>query len=231
METVKNTGRIVGILFLTLIIAYTIGVLLIDPILNSPDYLIKASENKGNLLIGVLFELLNGVAYIGIAVLVYPIFKKMSESLALLYLGFRIIEFAMQMISDMSPLLLITLGQESTSNNALSLSSFHPLGSALLALRFWSNQMVFITYSLGAVIFYYVGYQLKLIPRFLAIWGLVGAPLVLVNVVFDSVDISLGIDLGLVMGLNEIVLGIYLVIKGFKTMPNDLYNSLKIKHD
>lgn len=217
MEATKKTGRIVGILFLILMIVYTIGTLIIDPILNSPDYLAEASENRNDLFKGVLFELINGIAYLGIAVLLYPIFKKFSESLALLYLGFRIIEFTMQMISDMSPLLLITASQGFTETFIQDTSSFQALGSVLLAMRFWANQMVFLTYSLGALIFYYSAYHLKLIPRFLSIWGLIGAPLVIVNILLDSFNISLGVDLGLIMGLNEIVLGIWLVAKGFKT--------------
>ena len=221
METTTNTGRIIGILFLTLMIAYTIGAILIDPILKLPNYLVEASENKSNLLIGVLFDLLNAVAYLGIAVLVYPIFKKFSERLALLYLGFRIIEFAMQLISDMSPLLLITVSQDFLTANEHDTSSFQALGSVLLALRFWANQMVFTTYALGAIIFYYLAYHLKLIPRFLSVWGLIGAPLVLVSVIFASCDIILEIDLGLVMGLNEIVLGIWLTVKGFKSIQNN----------
>ncbi|MBE9489666.1 MAG: DUF4386 domain-containing protein [Bacteroidetes bacterium] len=222
MDIFKNTGRIVGILFLTLMVAYIIGAFLIDPILSSPNYLVEASKNKNNLLIGVLFETINGVAYLGIAVLLYPILKKFSESLALLYIGFRIIEFAMQMISDMSPLLLISLSQDFIVSKIQGTSSFESLGSILLELRFWANQMVFITYSLGAIIFYYSTYQLKLIPRFLSIWGLIGAPLVLVNVFFDSWEISIGIDLGIVMGLNEIVLGIWLVVKGFNTLQKQV---------
>ena len=221
MEATRNTGRIIGVLFLTLMIAYTIGAILIDPILGLPNYLLEASENKSNLLIGVLFDLLNAVAYLGIAVLVYPIFKIFSERLALLYLGFRIIEFAMQLISDMSPLLLITVSQDFITANEHDTSSFQALGSVLLALRFWANQMVFTTYALGAIIFYYLAYHLKLIPRVLSVWGLIGAPLVLVSVIFDSCDIILEIDLGLVMGLNEIVLGIWLIVKGFYK-PNKL---------
>ena len=221
MYTTKKTGKIVGILFLTLMIVYTVGTLLIDPILNSPDYLVKASENKSNLLIGTLLELLNGVAYLGIAVLVYPIFKKFNEPLALLYLGFRIIEFSMQLISDLSPLFLITISQDFITTNTQDTSSFQALGSVLLAQRFWANQMVFLTYALGAIIFYYITYHLKLIPRFLSIWGLIGAPLVLINVILDSCAISPGVNLGLVMGVNEIILGIWLIVKGFKTRENN----------
>ena len=163
----------------------------------------------------MVLEFLNGVAYIGIAVLVYPILKKFSESLALAYLGFRIIEFVMQIISDMSPLILMTVSKEFGAFQIYETSGARAIGSVLLAQRFWANQMVFVTYALGAIIFYYSSYHLKLFPRFLSVWGLIGAPLVLINVICDSIGINLGIDLGLVMGLNEIILGIWLIIKGF----------------
>ena len=220
MDAGKKTGRIVGILFLTLMIVYTVGALLIDPILNSPNYLLEVADKKNNILIGVILELLNGVAYIGIAVLVYPIFKKFSESLALLYLGLRIVEFAMQLVSDMSPLLLITASQDFIAMDIKDTNSIQALGSVLLAQRFWANQMVFITYSLGAIIFYYLAYHLKLIPRLFSVWGLIGAPLVLLNVIFDSLRIDPGMNLGLIMGLNEIILGFWLIIVGFKSMQN-----------
>jgi len=218
MKSYKTTGKIVGALFLTVMIAYSIGAfVLVDPILNAPEYLVKASELKAQVITGVLLELINGIAYIGIAVLVFPILKQLNESLALGYVGFRIIEFAMQIVSDISPLILTTLSQDYVSAGAPDASSFQALGTLLLAQRYWANQMVFITYGLGAIIFYYLMYQSKLIPRFLSVWGLIGVPLVLINVlldIFGSNQIQL---LGLVMGLNEIVLGVWLIAKGFKS--------------
>lgn len=218
MNSTKTIARIVGALFLTLMVAYTLGaIVLIDPILNAPDYLIGFSENKTRVITGVLLELINGIAYIGIAVLVFPILKKLNESLALLYVGLRIIEFAMQIVSDISPLLLTTLSQDFVNAGTPEASSFQTLGALLQAERYWANQMVFIAYGLGAVVFYYLLHQLKLIPRFLSIWGLIGAPLVLINVMLEIFGNKPGLILGAQMGLNEIVLGIWLIVKGFKS--------------
>lgn len=216
MNYLKKTGKIVGALFLVVMVAYSIGAfVLIDPILNDPDHLLKISANKTKVVIGVLLELINGIAYIGIAVLVYPFIKQLSESMALGYVCFRIIEFVMQIISSMSPLLLSSLSQEIETTGTTDISSFQDLSTLLLGLRYWANQMVFITYALGALIFYYSFYRSKLIPRILTVWGLIGAPLVLINTLLDVFDIGQIIILGLVMGLNEIVMGIWLLVKGF----------------
>jgi len=60
-------------------------------------------------------------------------------------------------------------------------------------------------------------YLLKLIPRFLSVWGLIGAPLVLINVMLDIFGLNPRLNLGLLMGLNEIVLGVWLIVKGFSS--------------
>lgn len=218
MNSPKTTARIVGALFLIVMFTYSLGAFIIlDPILNAPDYLLKVSANQARVITGVLLELINGIAYIGIAVLVYPIIKQLNESLALGYLSFRIIEFAMQIVSDLSPLLLTTMGQEFVTAEAPDASSIQALGTLLLSQRYWANQMVFITYCLGAMIFYYLLYQLKLIPRFLSVWGLIGVPMVLINVMLGIFGLKQVMVLGLIMGLNEIVLGVWLILKGFNS--------------
>ena len=108
------------------------------------------------------------------------------------------------------------LGTVSKSLN----SSFQTLGTLLLAERFWANEMVFIAYGLGAIIFYYLSYRLRIIPRFLSIWGLIGAPLVLINVMLEIFGFKTLQILGVQMGLNEIILGIWLIVKGFYPSAN-----------
>ncbi len=218
MKSDIKTARIVGILFLTLMVSYSIGAfVLLDPNLNASDYLIRVSANRTQVIIGVLLELINGIAYIGIAVLMFPIFKQLSESMALGYVGFRVIEFAMQIASDIKSLSLLNISQEYMKAGATDASNFQALGTLLLAERFWANEMVFISYGLGALIFYCLLYKLKLIPRWLSLWGLIGAVLVLANIMLEIFGFSpIGI-LGIQMGLNEIVLGVWLIVKGFNS--------------
>ena len=215
MNSNNRTAKIIGALFLTVMVAYIIGAALLEPILTDQNVLNKVAENKTLVITGVLFELINGIAYIGIAVLIYPLLKNTSESLALSYVCFRVVEFVMQIISDLSPLLLTSISQDFVTASTSDALSIKVLSEFLLAQRFWANQMVFITYSLGAVVFYYLLFQSKLIPRWLSIWGLIGAPLVLISVILVMLGYKPPIILGAQMGLNEIVLGLWLIIKGF----------------
>jgi hypothetical protein len=214
----NKIAKIVGSFFLTSNVTFILGaIVLIESILSAPDYLTLVSENRIQVILGVLLELINGIAYVGIAVLMFPIFKHRYESLALGYIGFRVIELMLQIASDICPLALLTLSEEFIRAGAPGSSAYQSLGTLLLAERFWSFQMLNLIFSLSAVVFYVMLYRLPLIPRFISIWGLIGAGLVLVNTVFDMAGLSLGMlgNLGILMLLNELFLGVWLIVKGF----------------
>jgi hypothetical protein len=108
----------------------------------------------------------------------------------------------------------LTLSEQFVSAGAPAEPSYQILGSVLLAERYWAFQMVSLTLVLGALLFYSMSYQLKLFPRFIAIWGLIGAGIVLANSILDMLGFPPG-NLGVVMLLNELFLGVWLVVKGF----------------
>jgi hypothetical protein len=217
MITNRNTARIVGACFLISNVVFILGALFfIEPILTDPDYLTLASANRAKLVVGVLLEITNAVAYLGIAVLMFPVLKQRFESLALGYIGFRTIEFVMQILTGLSPLKLISLSEKSLVVGASAASSYEAAGAAVLAERTWAFQMVSITLVLGALLFYSMLYRTKLIPRVISIWGLIGAIGVLVNAVVDMLGLSM-VNMGVLMLLNEVFLGIWLIVKGFES--------------
>jgi hypothetical protein len=210
----EKTARIVGVLFLTVNVAFLAGVMSLDAILGSPDYLQIASAKRTQVVLGVLLEIINAIAYVGIAILMFPILRRRFRSMAIGFVGFRLIEFVVQIFADLSPLSLLTLSEESLNAGAATASSFQALGTLLLAERSWAFQMISITFVLGALLFYTMMYQSRLVPRFISIWGLLGAAVVLVNTALDMFGVPPG-NLGIVMLLNELFLGVWLIVKGF----------------
>jgi hypothetical protein len=171
------------------------------------------SENKTQVITGVILELVNGLAVVGIAVVMYPLFRKKFDALALGYVALRIIEAVIIFAAIISPLTLLGLGQE-----ALDASNFQTLGAALLAVRsILVGQLTGIFFSLAALLLFYLLYQTKLVPHFISVWGLISVALVLVwNLVeLYGITVSFGMILALPMILNEIFLALWLIIKGF----------------
>ncbi|MGB3635436.1 MAG: DUF4386 domain-containing protein, partial [Rubrobacteraceae bacterium] len=157
MKASKKTARIVGALFLISNATFILGaIILIEPVLNAPDYLTLVSENRTQVISGVLLEMTNAVAYLSIAVLLFPILRQRFASLALAYVGFRLIEFVMQIASALGPLLLLSLSEEFVGAGSPETISFQTLGALLVAERYWAFQMLFVTFGLGALLFYYM---------------------------------------------------------------------------
>jgi hypothetical protein len=221
MNSGNRAARIVGACFLFSNVTFILGAFVfVEPILGAPDYLTLAAARRTQVISGVLLELVNGVAYLGIAVLMFAVLRRRFRSMALWYVGFRIIEFVMQTLSDLSPLAVLTLSEEFVRAGAPEASSFQTVGTLLLAERYWAFQMVSITLALGALLLYTMLYRSNLIPRFISVWGIIGAVTVLTTTMLDifalSVSPAIGLVLGLPMLLNELFLGVWLIVKGFR---------------
>jgi hypothetical protein len=220
MNARKGTARSVGAFFLFSNVTFILGALvLVEPILSAPDYLTLVSANRTQVILGVLLELANGVAYLGIAMLMFAVLRRRFVSGALGYVGFRVIEFVMQALSSIGALSLVTLSEEFVGTGAAEASAFQAAGTLLLAERYWAFQMVSITLPLGALLFYPMLYRSKLIPRFISVWGVIGALTVLTTTMLDIFALEVGPVIGLILGLpmllNELFLGGWLIIRGF----------------
>lgn len=220
MNANNQTARIVGALFLIVNVTFLVGAVgFIEPLLGAPEYLTLVSANRTQVITGVLLELTNGLAYLGIAMLMFPLLKQHSGSIALGYVGFRFVEFVMQIASDISPLLLLNLSEEFVKAGAPQSSAFQTLGTLLIAERYWAFQMVYLTFTLGALLFYTLLLRAKLLPRFIPVWGLIAAALVFANTIMAmfglDLDPAIGLVTGLPMLLNELFLGGWLIVKGF----------------
>lgn len=213
----RRTAAIVGALFLFSNVTFLLGsVVFVESILGSADYLTLIATSRGQVVWGVLLELMNAVAYLGIAALMYPILRRRFESLALAYVGFRILEFVAQILAGLSPLVLLTLSEDFAGAGVADAGALAVAGSLLLAGRFWAFQIVTLTFALGALLFYIMLYRLRLVPRFLSLWGLVGSIVVATTLLdmFGAAPAFLGY-LSLIMLLNELFLGLWLIVKGF----------------
>jgi len=227
MNTNIKTARIVGVLFLAAIATFMVGdTLLTEPILNAPDYLIGVSENETQVIMGMLIAFLDGIAIVGIAVLMFPILKKHNEPIALGYVGFRITEFAVIIAYLISPLVLIALSQEYVKAGDPDASYFQTLGALFQAGRYWAIQLIYIFNGLAGLMLAYLLYQSKLIPRSISVLGLIGYALLLPGASLDMLGYvdtlhGAGMIVFLPGTLFETLLPIWLMVKGFNSSAID----------
>ncbi|MBI9045957.1 MAG: DUF4386 domain-containing protein [Anaerolineaceae bacterium] len=221
MNIYKKAGRIVGLFFICATVAGILGMFFSGSVQTS-DYLIQVSENKNQMLMASFFILIMAVSVAGIAITAYPILKKNNQSLALGYVCARIVEGILFILTVFSWLILILLSQEYVRAGSPDASYFQTIGNLLLSVSNWAGHVVLdiVIAPVHYLIFYFLLYRSKLVPRWLSVWGLIGVPCWLaagVLAVFDFDPTSnLLIILNLPIAINEMVLAVWLIIKGFK---------------
>ena len=214
MNPKRKTAIIVGVLFIIATVFSLIGTSLIGSVIGAPDYLVNVSANKNQVILGVLFLLACAASVILIPAMMFPILKQHNEGIALGYFGLRIIEAMTFIVDAVSLLLLISLSQEYVKAGVPAASYFQTSGALLLAAHNWAFPLNPIVFGLGALMFYYLLYQSKLIPRWLSVWGLIGAPLVLALGLLGMFGDIL-VYLALPIAVQEMVLAVWLIVKGF----------------
>lgn len=214
----RNTARIVGILFIIGTIA-GISSFVGAPSLDDPDYLVNISANGNLTIIGALCVLIMGIALAPVPVFLFPILKKVNESLALGYVVFRILEVVTYIITVISWLSLLTLSQEFVLAGAPDASHYQTLGTLLLTVGAWVDPVLVIIFSMSALILNYLLYRSILVPRWLSGWGFVGGLLHLAEGVLNLFGLLPGMPWGALffapIALQEMVYAVWLIFKGF----------------
>ena len=214
-----------GILILLGII---VGVFSIVPAVESPNYLTEASENQNRVLMGALFQFILIPIYLGFALLLYPIVSKYSESLAIGFVGFRIIAQVFQLIGVILLPLFVFLSQEYVTAATTDRLYIRTFGELLRVGRDLVNHVgVMSSTGLGNLILYYVFYKTKLIPRWLSVFGFVGNILGILAsflILFSIISVISRefIALSTPLVLQEVVLAFWLIIKGFRLSESSL---------
>jgi len=224
MNSYRKTAMIVGGLFIFALVLDLIGRGIYEPILNTPDFFVNAYAHKIQVIIGVLLEFLCIPAIILIPIVLFPVLKKHNESLALGYIGFRLLEGVLFFFIVIGALTQLSLSQQYMTAGASDIPYVQALGSSILAGVEWSTLIYIIVFTFGALMFYYLLYISKLLPRFISVWGFVAAALLLTGALlgmFDLIPLSEAmLYFGPPIALNEIVLAVWLIVKGFNPSAN-----------
>jgi uncharacterized protein DUF4386 len=218
----RTTAVLVGLLFLTATAAFIIAGTLNAGVLSRPDFPTGAAADTPALATGALL-VLGQFGVVGIAVLLFPLLKHHGESLALAHIGFRVAELAASLFYLAVPLLAIELGTGLRAGT-IDPSTSTSLGALLHAQYSVAILMIYLVSSAGGLCMTVLLYRSRLIPRPIAILGLIGYPALLTGCVLDMfnlVDVTQGIGLIALVpgGVFELILPIWLLAKGF-TFPH-----------
>lgn len=218
MNIGNKTAKLVGVLFLIAIATSLIGGTLLESILAVGDLTLVA-ENSTKLMFGVYLELTNAVAVVIIGILMFPLLYRYNKKIAVGYLGFRIIESVFCTAIVIGPLSVLTISKDFVSIGQDNVVIYQSAAILAKAQRTAIGDLpVLIFFCLGAFVLYLFLYRTKLLPRFISAWGLIAVVAIfIVNILNAYIDIDMIVIMSLALPiiLNEIFMGVWLIVKGF----------------
>lgn len=211
----RRTALIAGIFYLITFVSSILAVLLIAPVLNEVNYIVSSGADA-RVITGCLLDLVNAIACVGTAVTLFPVTRRQNEALALGFVASRLFEMAVIMIGVVCLLAVVALRQPGGNQSLLG------IGQALVAVR---NETFLLGPGLApgfnALLLGYLFFRSRLVPRWMPIVGLIGAPLIILSVIArayaanEFITVFAGIATVPIF-VWELSIGLWMAIKGFR---------------
>ncbi|XOU95009.1 MAG: DUF4386 domain-containing protein [Candidatus Kerfeldbacteria bacterium] len=224
MTSSRKAALWAGILYLVATVAGVLSAASLGSLFTDGDVLLNVSNNETNVILAAMFALVMAIAVAAIAFMIYPVLKKDSgikEGLANWYLGSRVMEGGIFLVGILGFLSILALSREFTLAGSVDIAYFETLKNIILSVSDYTWMLGYTVFSVGAIILYCLFYKSKLIPRWLSVWGIIGAPLMLISgllplLINEDPNSTLSTMLFAPLAIQELVLAIWLIVKGFK---------------
>jgi hypothetical protein len=225
-DSIVNSARRAAIATGVLLIVATIAVLAapaLEPALTGTDYLTGVAEHPRLLAAAAVLYLIAAGTSVGIAIALYPLLKKINTSLALGSVVFRTIESVFYTAAVVSLLTVAHLGRQLATAPPDNPAAIHVIADSLLSLRDHATLAAAFAFCVAALMYYALFYRARLVPRWLSVWGLAGALLMMsacLRALFSDNPVTGYTLLILPIAVQEMVLAVRLLVKDFSPFPH-----------
>jgi len=220
MKSYRGNAIAVGVLFILCSAATILSIVPLGATVGAPVDFAKLEGSDNAVVMTALIEFVWAASGMGIAIALYPVLRLFNPTLALGSVVARVVENVVILIGTLSLLALLTVSQQAAGS--ADPSSFQATGDALVAVREWASAdfVAGLAFVVGTLMYNYVMYRSRLVPRWLSGWGLVGAVLILIVHLYAGFTQDFGFStvnnvLSPPIGFQEMVLAVWLIVKGF----------------
>lgn len=207
----RGRARTIGLLFLAAMFTYGPGSGIVASFLDAPDVLTRIAGQASLFASGAVLMLINCAVVVAIGVLLHPVLRQVDERVALGYLACRIIEGTLLALGVVALLTLIPLVDVGGGDAA----DIGVVSTLVVAVNDFSYQVGMAALGLGSLFFCRLLYRAGLVPRPLAMWGLIGYAVFLTGALLELLAVPAGLVLSIPGGLFEVFFGGWLIARGF----------------
>jgi hypothetical protein len=226
MSSLRRTALIVGVLFvITYITSIAAKLAFYPPMFDNADYMVNGAGDT-RLLWGAFSEVILIIANIGTAVAIYPVLRRAYPAMSLGFVTARVMESVFIAVGVLSVLTTVSMRQDYAGASEAESAGLSPVSHAFGALYEWTFQLGpgFVVGVGNGLLLGWMMWRSGLVPRRLALLGLVGGPLVCLSgaaVIFGVIEGGSAWQLiaSIPEFFWELSFGVYLIVKGFKPSP------------
>jgi hypothetical protein len=218
----QQRARIFGVLFALTFVTSIAALLLYDPVLNDAGYILGDGADT-RVQLGALCEIFLAITNVGTAVVLWPIVRRQNETVALGYVASRIVESIVIVVGLISLLSVVTLREDFAAAGA-DAGSLTAAGKSLVAIHDWTFLLgPGFCVGVNGLLLGYLFYRSGLVPRWMAMLGLIGGPLIFASAIAVLFGAHEQDGLHFLFAIPEIAfelsITVYTIVKGFKASP------------
>ncbi len=226
MKTYRMNAVITGVLYFLGTVFGVLGAIIGGEVLTSiisgkplvgVDILSLAAANSSRLTISSFLTFMMGVSLVAMTVFLYPVLRKASKELAMGMVLFRgALEGIFYFLSTLTFLTLVAIGNTYVATGADS-AVLQTIGNLLYQFENLKAPIGEILFIIGGMCIYLPFYRTRLIPRWISVWGFIGMATYLASALlnFFHMDNGIGFYLEMVLAPQEILMAVWLIVKGF----------------
>jgi len=220
-QNFRKHAIVAGVLFIIATVFLFVGEAFYKPSLTPPDVLAKAAGAKSQIILGILIEFSCVLAIPLIAIVLYPLLRKVNAVLAIGYVAFRLFEASIFASTEINRMLVLALSESLSAHPTADVATLEVLSQALIGGEAWggtSGTIYNLIFVVGMLMLNWMLWQARLVPRWISAWGLISALMlgsIAIIMPFFPISQTIAITLIAPLAVQEMVFALWLIIKGF----------------
>jgi len=218
MNTISKTSKILGIAFLVqFVTSFTSSAILKNAWFvpgNISETMLKIADNPWLMRTTIFLDMLTPLGVIFLGVILFLTLRKQDEKMALVALGFYMLEAALLAVSRIEAFSLLRISQAYATAASPALQTMGQV--TYESMDFGGSTLHMLAFCLGGILFYYLLYKSRVVPSVMSLWGLIATFPMLIGTITQVFGFTIPFIFYIPYVPFEFVIGVWILVKGIQ---------------